>query len=430
MDRALREFRIRGVATNLAFLENVIGHPSFRDLSYTTRFIDETPALTAAVRRRDRATKLLNYIADVTVNGHPETRGRPRPDPPAPAPVVPVFDGTPADGTKQRLDRDGPESFARWMRDERRVLVTDTTMRDAHQSLLATRMRSYDIVAVAEAYATALPELLSLECWGGATFDVAMRFLTEDPWERLATIRESVPNILLQMLLRGANGVGYTNYPDNVVRFFVREAAAAGIDLFRVFDCLNWPENMRVAMDAVLRGAESSARRRSAIRATSSTRRGAKYDLALLRRARPRAGEGGRAHHRGEGHGRRDEAGGGARALQGARRGGRRADPFPHARHVRARRRDGAGGGRIGRGGDRRGDGFALRAHLAAVPRLARRRARPDGAGDRPRPRGDPKDLALLGGGALPVPPPSRATCAPAPRRSTCTRCRAASSPI
>jgi pyruvate carboxylase len=251
MDRALREFRIRGVATNLAFLENVVGHPAFLAASYTTRFIDETPALTAQVKRRDRATKLLNYIADVTVNGHPETRARPRPEPAAP-PVAPVFERRPAAGTKQRLDRDGPEAFARWMREERRVLVTDTTMRDAHQSLLATRMRSHDIVAIADAYAAALPELLSLECWGGATFDVAMRFLTEDPWERLAGIRARVPNVLLQMLFRGANGVGYKNYPDNVVRFFVREAAAAGIDLFRVFDCLNWVENMRVALDAVL----------------------------------------------------------------------------------------------------------------------------------------------------------------------------------
>jgi pyruvate carboxylase len=252
MDRALREFRIRGVATNLAFLENVIGHPSFRDASYTTRFIDETPSLTEAVRRRDRATKLLNYIADVTVNGHPETRNRPLPDPEAPKPVVPLFDNEPADGARQRLDRDGPEAFARWMRKESRTFVTDTTMRDAHQSLLATRMRTHDITAIAPAYARALPELLSLECWGGATFDVAMRFLTEDPWERLAGIRERVPNILLQVLLRGANGVGYANYPDNVVRFFVQQSAEAGIDLFRVFDCLNWVEQMRVTMDAVL----------------------------------------------------------------------------------------------------------------------------------------------------------------------------------
>ena len=251
MDRALREFRIRGVATNLAFLENIISHPKFRNSTYTTRFIDETPELFEAVKRRDRATKLLTYIADVTVNGHPETRDRV--PPPRDGLVVPPprFAAAPADGAKQRLDRDGPEAFARWMRGETRVLVTDTTMRDAHQSLLATRMRSFDLVAVARAYAEALPGLLSLECWGGATFDVAMRFLTEDPWERLAGIREEVPNILLQMLLRGSNAVGYANYPDNAVRFFVAEAAKGGIDLFRVFDCLNWVENMRVSMDAV-----------------------------------------------------------------------------------------------------------------------------------------------------------------------------------
>ena len=251
MNRALREFRIRGVATNLAFLENVINHPKFRDASYTTRFIDETPELFEAVKRRDRATKLLTYIADVTVNGHPDTRDRPRP--PAGGLVVPPpqFDTPVAFGTKQRLDAEGPDAFARWMRNEQRVLVTDTTMRDAHQSLLATRMRSYDLVAVAEAYSRALPGLLSLECWGGATYDVAMRFLTEDPWERLADIREKAPNILLQMLLRGSNAVGYANYPDNAVRFFVRQAAERGIDLFRVFDCLNWVENMRVSMDAV-----------------------------------------------------------------------------------------------------------------------------------------------------------------------------------
>ncbi|QPC42034.1 pyruvate carboxylase [Kaustia mangrovi] len=251
MDRALREFRIRGVATNLTFLEAIIGHPKFRDASYTTRFIDETPELFTRVRRKDRATKLLNYLADVTVNGHPEARGRPMPKAEAAAPAVPYVDAAIPDGTKQKLDALGPEGFAAWMRGETRVLVTDTTMRDAHQSLLATRMRTYDIARIAGVYARALPQLLSLECWGGATFDVAMRFLTEDPWERLALIREAAPNLLLQMLLRGANGVGYTNYPDNVVRHFVKQAAAGGIDLFRVFDCLNWVENMRVAMDAV-----------------------------------------------------------------------------------------------------------------------------------------------------------------------------------
>ncbi|MGN6771743.1 MAG: pyruvate carboxylase, partial [Rhizobiaceae bacterium] len=254
MHRALREFRIRGVATNLTFLEAIITHPKFRANDYTTRFIDGTPELFTRVKRQDRATKLLNYLADVTVNGHPETRGRPKPKADAAPPVIPWFTGPVPDGTKQKLDALGPEKFAAWLRARKQVLITDTTMRDGHQSLLATRVRTYDIARIAGTYARALPELLSLECWGGATFDVAMRFLTEDPWERLALIREKAPNILLQMLLRGANGVGYTNYPDNVVQHFVRQAAASGIDLFRVFDCLNWVENMRVAMDAV--GAE------------------------------------------------------------------------------------------------------------------------------------------------------------------------------
>ncbi|PDS79510.1 pyruvate carboxylase [Rhizobium sp. L43] len=252
MDRALREFRIRGVATNLTFLEAIIGHPKFRDNSYTTRFIDTTPELFQQVKRQDRATKLLTYLADVTVNGHPEAKDRPRPLDNAAQPVVPYANGnTVKDGTKQLLDTLGPKKFGEWMRNEKRVLLTDTTMRDGHQSLLATRMRTYDIARIAGTYAHALPNLLSLECWGGATFDVSMRFLTEDPWERLALIREGAPNLLLQMLLRGANGVGYTNYPDNVVKYFVRQAAKGGIDLFRVFDCLNWVENMRVSMDAI-----------------------------------------------------------------------------------------------------------------------------------------------------------------------------------
>ncbi|MCX7305700.1 MAG: pyruvate carboxylase [Hyphomicrobiales bacterium] len=252
MNRALREFRIRGVATNLTFLEAIINHPSFRDNSYTTRFIDSTPELFQQVKRQDRATKLLNYLADVSVNGHPETRGRPAPSADAAEPIVPYLNGTVPAGSKQRLDDLGPEKFAAWMRAQKQVLVTDTTMRDGHQSLLATRMRTYDIARIAGVYARSLPQLLSLECWGGATFDVAMRFLTEDPWERLSLVREAAPNILLQMLLRGANGVGYTNYPDNVVQHFVKQAASGGIDLFRVFDCLNWVENMRVAMDAVV----------------------------------------------------------------------------------------------------------------------------------------------------------------------------------
>ena len=252
MDRALREFRIRGVATNLAFLENIITHPSFQDNTYTTKFIDETPELFHRVQRRDRATRLLNYIADVSVNGHPEARNRAKPANGLPAPRAPYFETPIIDGTRQRLEKDGPQKFSKWMRDQKQVLMTDTSMRDGHQSLLATRMRTYDIVAVAQSYAKALPQLLSLECWGGATFDVAMRFLTEDPWERLAGIRDQAPNLLLQALVRGSNAVGYTGYPDNVVRHWTHEAAKGGVDIFRVFDSLNWIDNMRPCMEAVL----------------------------------------------------------------------------------------------------------------------------------------------------------------------------------
>jgi pyruvate carboxylase len=254
MDRALKEFRIRGVATNLAFLENVINHPDFAGGDITTRFIDTTPALFHFPRRRDRATKLLRFIADVTVNGNPEVEGRPKPPAHARPPVLPMtLHAEPQPGTKQILDDRGPEGFRDWMLEQQRVLITDTTMRDAHQSLLATRMRSYDMVRVAEAYSQRLPELFSLECWGGATFDVAMRFLKEDPWDRLMDLRRRVPNILLQMLLRASNAVGYTNYPDNAVHDFVQRSADAGIDVFRVFDSLNWAENMKIAMDAVLK---------------------------------------------------------------------------------------------------------------------------------------------------------------------------------
>jgi pyruvate carboxylase len=252
MHRALWEFRIRGVVTNLRFLDQLITHPRFAPADYTTRFIDETPELYRWPRKRDRATRLLAGIGATIVNGNPEVRGRPRPahlarpePPPGPLPA-------PAPGTRQRLAELGPARFARWMLAEERVLLTDTAMRDAHQSLLATRLRSADLLAIAPYYAGLTPQLFSLECWGGATFDVALRFLHEDPWARLAQLRERVPNILLQMLLRSANAVGYANYPDNVLRFFIARAAARGIDVFRIFDCLNWVENMRVAIDAVL----------------------------------------------------------------------------------------------------------------------------------------------------------------------------------
>jgi pyruvate carboxylase len=256
MDRALREFRIRGVATNIAFVENLLKHPQFLNNSYHTKFIDQTPDLFQFRKRRDRATKILTYIGDVTVNGHPETAGRPKPSPDARLPRPPSLRGDPAPGTRQLLDEKGPKAVADWMLAQRTVLVTDTTMRDAHQSLLATRMRSIDMIRAAPAYAANLPNLFSVECWGGATFDVAYRFLQECPWQRLRDLRARMPNLLLQMLLRGANGVGYTNYPDNVVRFFVARAAETGVDVFRVFDSLNWVENMRVAMDAVLEAAK------------------------------------------------------------------------------------------------------------------------------------------------------------------------------
>ncbi len=251
MNRALREYRIRGVATNLAFLHNVVSHPRFRVNDYTTRFIDETPELFDFPARRDRASKLLLWIADVTVNGHPETRDRVRPAATPRTLEAPIFKHEPQPGTRQILETRGAKGFAAWMKEQDRILITDTTMRDAHQSLLATRIRTRDIALAADSYARGMPQLLSLECWGGATFDVAMRYLREDPWERLALIRERLPNILTQMLLRGSNGVGYTNYPDNVVQYFVRQAAGAGMDLFRIFDCFNWVENMRVSIDAV-----------------------------------------------------------------------------------------------------------------------------------------------------------------------------------
>jgi len=253
MDRALREFRIRGVSTNIAFVENLLKHPTFLSDEYTTKFIDETPELFAFSKRRDRGTKVLTYIADVTVNGHPETKDKPRPPASARTPVPPVREvENPAYGTRNLLEQKGPQAVADWMKAQPQLLLTDTTMRDGHQSLLATRMRSIDMINVAPSYAAHLPQLFSVECWGGATFDVAYRFLQECPWQRLRDLRAAMPNLMTQMLLRASNGVGYTNYPDNVVQEFVRVAANTGVDVFRVFDSLNWVENMRVAMDAVV----------------------------------------------------------------------------------------------------------------------------------------------------------------------------------
>jgi pyruvate carboxylase len=252
MDRALREFRIRGVKTNIPFLENVISDPIFRAGAATTRFIDTNPHLFQFEKRKDRATKLLAYLADITVNGNPNVKGwKPAKELlPAPLPQCDLT-ASPQAGTKQLLTELGPEKFAEWVGKQKRLLLTDTTMRDAHQSLLATRVRSYDMLAVADAVARRAPQLFSLEMWGGATFDTAMRFLREDPWERLRNLRERVPNICFQMLFRGSNAVGYTNYPDNVVRGFIKHAAAGGMDIFRIFDSLNYLPNLTEAMKAV-----------------------------------------------------------------------------------------------------------------------------------------------------------------------------------
>ncbi len=252
MHRALREFRIRGVKTNMPFLENVVTHPVFRSGDATTTFIDKTPGLFEFKPRRDRATKLMHFLADVTVNGNAEAKGFKPATRLAPAPLPKVDLGkTPPAGTRQQLLKLGPEKFAEWTRKQKRALFTDTTFRDAHQSLLATRVRTHDMLLVADAVARRTPQLFSLEMWGGATFDASMRFLREDPWERLRALREKVPNICFQMLFRGSNAVGYSNYPAAVVSGFVRHAAESGMDIFRVFDSLNDLSNMRAAMEAV-----------------------------------------------------------------------------------------------------------------------------------------------------------------------------------
>ncbi|MBC7981433.1 MAG: pyruvate carboxylase [Armatimonadetes bacterium] len=253
MDRALREFRIRGVKTNIPFLENVIADETFRSGQAHTKLIDTKAELFQFSKRRDRATRTLAYLSDTTVNGNPHVKNY-RLETIIPPAILPSLQPPASNSTPQSrslLLELGPERFSSWILDQKRLLITDTTLRDAHQSLIATRMRSHDMLRIAGVYSTRTPELFSLEMWGGATFDTAMRFLSECPWERLRRLREKVPSILFQMLFRGSNAVGYSNYPDNVVAGFIKHAADSGMDIFRIFDSLNYLPNMRVAMESV-----------------------------------------------------------------------------------------------------------------------------------------------------------------------------------
>lgn len=251
MDRALREFRIRGVKNNIDFLENLITHPVFLAGQVNVGFLASNPQLFKPSKRLDRGTKLLSFLADISVNGNPDVRtSRPQD---VEIPVVPAFDAV-SDfpyGSKNRLDEWGPEGLCKWLKEEKAIQYTDTTFRDAHQSLLATRVRTYDMLKVAEGFAKAHPQTFSMEVWGGATFDVALRFQLEDPWQRLAKLRKAIPNILLQMLIRGCNGVGYSAYPDNLIATFVERSWETGVDVFRIFDSLNWMENIAPCIDMI-----------------------------------------------------------------------------------------------------------------------------------------------------------------------------------
>ncbi|OZI12400.1 pyruvate carboxylase [Bacillaceae bacterium SAS-127] len=251
MVRNLQEFRIRGIKTNIPFLENVMRHENFVTGNYDTSFIDTTPELFSFSKRLDRGTKMLSYIGNVTINGFPGIEKKKKPV--FEKPFIPKmkYSEPITPGTKQILDEKGADGLVNWVKSRPEVLLTDTTFRDAHQSLLATRVRTNDLTHIAEPTAKLLPDLFSMEMWGGATFDVSYRFLKEDPWKRLNTLRQQIPNVLFQMLLRASNAVGYTNYPDNVIREFVTQSADSGIDVFRIFDSLNWVRGMEVAIDAV-----------------------------------------------------------------------------------------------------------------------------------------------------------------------------------
>lgn len=253
LHRALIEFRIRGVATNIPFLENVILHPQFQEGSATVNFIDQHPELLASPSKLDRATRIMRFLAETTINGNPDIKVIDNSKNFDKQPIIPDFDKTkPVPlGSKNFLETHGRTALMEWLKTVNTVQITDTTLRDAHQSLLATRMRTYDMVQVAQSFAHHHPQTFSMEVWGGATFDVALRFLHECPWKRLQELRKAVPNVLLQMLLRGANAVGYSAYPDNLVEHFIEKSNENGVDIFRIFDSLNWVENLKTAIKAV-----------------------------------------------------------------------------------------------------------------------------------------------------------------------------------
>ncbi|MBL6448721.1 pyruvate carboxylase [Fulvivirga sp. 29W222] len=260
LERALSEFRVRGVKTNIGFLQNVISNHTFYSGEATVNFIAEHPELFDVPRRLNRGTKLLNYLGNLAVNGNPDVKST-DPTKVFREPKIPQFDrlGGYPEGTKDKLTALGREGFAEWLRNEKKIHFTDTTFRDAHQSLLATRVRTLDMLRVAEGFAKNNPDVFSMEVWGGATFDVCMRFLHENPWDRLKLLRKAMPNLLLQMLLRGSNGVGYKAYPDNLIEKFIEKSAETGIDIFRIFDSLNWVEAMKVSIRTVRERTDSLA---------------------------------------------------------------------------------------------------------------------------------------------------------------------------
>ena len=342
MNRALQEFRVRGVKTNIGFLENVVTHPVFLKGQCDTSFIEKHPELLRFREKQDRASKVLNFLGEVIVNGSPGVT-KPLKSAELIEARVPYVDTTRPrpSGSKDLFMQLGAEGLSKWILEQKKLLITDTTMRDAHQSNLATRVRSYDLLKIAEPTSYLGSDLFSLECWGGATFDVSMRFLREDPWQRLHKLSELIPNILFQMLLRGSNAVGYTNYPDNVVQKFVEEAADSGVDIFRVFDSLNWTTGMKVAMDAVrkigqnLRGCHLLHRRHH----RSET---GQVPARILRQHGERAGKDGCPHPGHQGYGRSAQAAGGLQAGQGAQGEYRHPDSSAYPRHLLKRQRHAA----------------------------------------------------------------------------------------